>query len=365
MNNEQNDLTPYGIREFAFNGTNNRHAFHPLEYVETLKGQTDCFQSIYLHSLEIEKYYHAQATITGKPGLTGYKGIVSCDVLTIDIDVKNDLYKAQFILKGILYRLENDFSVDCHQLRINFSGNKGFHADIPAVLFGGFNASPDIPKLHSKIVHQLALNFEDAVDLNIYYTIGLIRIENTIHSSSGLYSIPLTLEEVNSLTIDEIKALAATVRELPVADHSTLSFVQRLVDLKEQCIRELISTPSPASSSNSISYTSCDPKYFHTMFKHCSILKEIKRKADAKEMIGHPDRIILGTVATAFGQDGLKKVHEILQGQPNYDQQKTEYYMQTMAQNTYKPTLCNNICGQNNLCEPMKAINKRSPIAFA
>lgn len=365
MNNEQNNLRPYGIREYAINGTNNRHAFHPIEQVETLIGKTDCFQSIYLHSSEIENYYHAQATITGKPGLTGYKGIVSCDVVTIDIDVKDDLPRAQTILKGILYRLERDFGVDCHQVRIVFSGNKGFHLDIPSILFGGFTPSTDLPKLHSKIIYQLALGFDNAVDQDIYYTVGLIRIENTKHSASGLFSIPLTLEEVNSLAIDEIKALAVGIRELPVVEHSSLSFVQRLVDLKEQCIREMNAAPSLITSSNSISYTSCDPKYFHTMFKHCSILKEIKRKAESKEMIGHPDRIILGTVATAFGQDGLKKVHEILQGQPNYDQQKTEYYMQTMAQNTYKPTLCNSICGQNNLCEAMKAINKRSPIAFA
>ena len=364
MNNEQDNLTPYGIREFAFNGANNRHSFHPIQFIETLKGQTDCFQSIYHHSSEIEKYYHAQATITGKPGLTGYKGIVSCDVLTIDIDVKDDLPRAQSILKGILYRLERDFGVDCHQVRLVFSGNKGFHLDIPSPLFGGFLPSIDLPKLHSKIVYQLALGFDNAVDQDIYYTVGLIRIENTKHSSSGLFSIPLTLEEVNSLTIDEIKALAVAIRDVPVVDHSTLSFVQRLVDLKEQCIRELLSAPSPASS-NSFSCNSADPKYFQTMFKHCSILKEIKRKAYAKEMISHPDRFILGTVATAFGPDGLKKVHEILQGQSNYDQQKTEYYLKTMAQNTYKPTLCNSICGQDNLCEAMKAINKRSPIAFA
>ena len=365
MNNEQNDLTPYGIREFAINGANNRHAFHPIEHVETLKGNTDCFQSIFLHSSEIENYYHAQATINGKPGLTGYKGIVSCDVLTIDIDVKDDLPRAQSILKGILFRLERDFGVNGHQVRIVFSGNKGFHLDIPSPLFGGFLPSVDLPKLHSRIVYQLALGFDNAVDQDIYYTVGLIRIENTKHSSSGLFSIPLTFEEINSLTIDEIKAQAVSIRELQSIDFSTLTFVQRLVDLKEQCIRDLNSTSTLATSSNSMSYTSCDPKYFNTMFKHCSILKEIKRKADAKEMIGHPDRVILGTVATAFGQDGLKKVHEILQSQPNYDQQKTEYYMNTMAQNTYKPTLCNSICGQNNLCEAMKAINKRSPIAFA
>jgi P4 family phage/plasmid primase-like protien len=364
MTYDQNALT-YGIREYAIDGPNNRSKFHPLEYVDTLKGKTDCFQSIYLHSSEIEKYYHARETTTGKPGLTGYKGSVSCDTLTIDIDVKGDLQRAQFILKGILFRLEHDFGVDCHQLRINFSGNKGFHIDIPAILFGGFTPSPDLPKLHSIIVRQLALNFEDAVDLDIYYTIGLIRIENTIHSSSGLYSIPLTYEEVNELAIDEIKALAAGIRNLPKVDPATFTFVQKLVDLKERSIIELQTSPLVSTNSEVISYTSADPRYFGTMLKHCKVLKEIKRKSSEKEVVGHSDRIFLGTVATAFGKDGVKKVHEILQSQANYDPEKTEFYMNTMAQNTYKPTLCNNICGQNNLCEAMKAINKRSPIAFA
>lgn len=364
MQNENTNST-YGIREYAINGTSSRHQFHPIEYVDTLKGRTDCFQSIYTHSSIIEKYYQAQATITGKPGLTGYRDSVACNNLTIDIDVKGDLARALTILRGMLSRLEHDFEVNCNHLRINFSGNKGFHIEIPDVLFGGFVPSANLPRLHSAIAYQLALGFEDAVDMDIYYTIGLIRIENTVHGTSNLYSIPLTYEEATKLTIEEIKAMAASVRDLPRIGPSTLSFVQKLVDLKESCIAELQSSPAIATNPNTISYTSADPKHFNTMLKHCRVLKEVKHKSDEKEPIGHVDRIVLGTVATAFGQEGVKRVHEILQGQPNYDPLKTEYYMKTMAQNTYKPTLCNNICGQKNLCEAMKAINKCSPIAFA
>ena len=218
MINENNDSIRFGIREYAINGTDNRHNFQPIEYVETLKGKTDCFQSIYLHSSELEKYYHAQETIQGKASLTGYRKEVSCEILPLDIDVEGDLEKAKFITRGLLYRLENDFGVDCHQVRIDFSGNKGFHIDIPAQLFGGFIPSALLPQLHSKIVHQLALGFEDAVDLDIYYTVGLIRIENTKHSKTGLFSIPLTFEEVNTLTIVEIKTLALVQRDVPTVD---------------------------------------------------------------------------------------------------------------------------------------------------
>ncbi len=364
MNHDDNAVT-FGIREYATNGTTNRHNFQPIEYVETLNGTTDSFQSIYLHSSEIEKYFQAQATLTGKPGLTGYKKEVSCDVLTIDIDVEGDLDRAKFIAKGMLSRLGNDFGVDCLQVRIVFSGNKGFHIDIPSQLFGGFIPSAQLPRLHSKIVQLLASGFEDAVDLGIYYTVGLIRVENTRHSTSGLFAIPLTLKEVNSLKIEEIKAMAEDTRDLAAVDPTALSFSQRLVDLKDQCLRELNSAPISAVTTSSFSYTSCDPTKFSTMCRHCHIMKEIKRKAQAKEVIGHPDRIILGTVATAFGEDGVKIVHDMLAGQDNYDKQRTEYYMQTMAQNAYKPTLCDTICGRDKLCEPMKAINKRSPIAFA
>ena len=291
MNNDNNAVT-YGIREYATNGPTNRHNFQPREHVESLKGQHDCFQSLYLHSSEIEKYYQAQATINGKPGLIGYKGVVSCDVLTIDIDVKGDLDKAQQIAKGLLFRLERDFGVDCHIVKIVFSGNKGFHIDIPSALFGEFIPSVGLPNLHSKIVYQLALGFESAVDLDIYYTIGLIRIENTRHGSSRLFSIPLTLEEMNTLTIDEIKLLAMEPRDIAMVNSTTLSFAQGLVDLKEQCIREALSAPTYSPTGYSISYTSCDPKHFTTMFRHCTILKEIKRKSDAKEFIGHQDRIV-------------------------------------------------------------------------
>ena len=363
MTYDQNLTDTYCVREFATGGTTNRHQFHPLQYVETLKGQDDCFQSIYLHSPTIQEYFKAQTVITGKPSLTGYKDVVGSDFLPIDVDVKDDLPQAQVVTKALLARLESEFQVDCRNIRIVFSGNKGFHLELPSELFGGFTPSTSIPRLHNAIVRYLAMGFDKNVDLDIYYTLGLIRIENTKHSSSGLFAIPLTLEEINTLTIEQIKALAVSPRDLPIEPPS--SFVQTLVDLKEQCERDLDVVTTTPRTYDLTAYVSLDARKFRTVCMHCAVLKDILRKSTAKENIGHQDRLTLGTVATGFGEHAFSLVDGILSGQSNYDSQKTKFYLQTMAQNAYKPTLCNNICGADKLCTPIKAINKRSPIAFA
>jgi P4 family phage/plasmid primase-like protien len=365
MTYDKNLSDIFCVREYAIGGTTNRHQFHSIQHVEMLKGKDDAFQSIYLHSPTIQEYFKAQSVINGKPSLTGYKEIVGSDFLFGDIDVKGDLATAQSITKSLIDRWERDFQVHSSTIRIVFSGNKGFHLDIPAELFAGFSPSKQLPQLQSAIVRHLAMGFENSVDLDIYYTLGLIRIENTKHGSSGLFAIPLTYEELSTLTIDQIKALAVSPRDLARIDTTTLTFVQSLVDLKEQCERDLASPVVVPQTYGGMSYTSCDPKKFPSVCKHCQVMAEIKRKSEAKELISHQERLTLGTVATAFGQDGVQIVHELLQGQPNYDVQKTAYYLQTMAQNAYKPTLCNTICGPDKLCDSIKAISRRSPIAFA
>jgi hypothetical protein len=68
---------------------------------------------------------------------------------------------------------------------------------------------------------------------------------------------------------------------------------------------------------------------------------------------------------TAFGDDGKARVHKLLEGQKNYNKGQSSYYLNAMDANGYKPELCLTICGKDNLCPAIRAINRKSPIAFA
>ncbi len=361
----------FNIREYSIGSVSNRNNFNTIDYAEQLSGKIESFRSLYQHTTDIIKYAEAQETIRQKKTVSGYKAAVAASELVLDIDVKDDLQRALDITRGLVNRLEIDFSVNPEHLRIQFSGNKGFHIEIPAELFGGFDPSDKLPRLQALIARAISAGFEDVVDLDIYYHVALYRIENTRHGVSGLFTMPLTPDELNGLSLEGIKTLASSPRELPMP--TGLTFVQSLSDLKHECERRLkqddLTDPAvnnqAEEKASDTSHSKPEPAKIGLLFKRCRVLRLIEQKSKTGEAIGHKERVALGTVLTEFGEDGKRKVHDLLAKQDNYDREKTEYYMDTMARNAYKPELCKTICGEDNLCPAIKAINRRSPIAFS
>jgi P4 family phage/plasmid primase-like protien len=171
-----------------------------------------------------------------------------------------------------------------------------------------------------------------------------------------------------SLSLEQIKELARNPRYL---DHPTgLTFVQKLADLKNECELELkreeAATSGPVTfvPDSNASYVKADPNKMDKVFKRCRVMAAIQKKSETGESIGHKDRVALGTVLTAFDDTGKARVHKILEKQGNYNKEKTQYYLDSMAESAYKPELCRTICGESNLCPAIKSVNRRSPIAF-
>ncbi|HEY6191348.1 MAG TPA: phage/plasmid primase, P4 family [Bacteroidota bacterium] len=267
----------------------------------------------------------------------------------------------------IIENLRTNYSVEPASLSICFSGNKGFHLQVPAELFGGFTPSKDLPRLHKMIVEQLAGEFSYLVDYTIYGHVSIIRLENTLHENSSLFAIPLTFNELQEKSIDDIRTMAGSIRvDVRRKDPSTIASNQKLATLKHAMEEKILTAPvSTVDENNLYSYSNLNLQGWNKISKHCKVLKQIEQKGKTGELIRHDDRVALGSIATAFGDDGKKKVHDILKTQGNYDKDRTEYYMDTMADSGYKPKLCENICGPDKLCDAIKAINRRSPIAFA
>ncbi|MHB1050638.1 MAG: phage/plasmid primase, P4 family [Bacteroidota bacterium] len=288
---------------------------------------------------------------------------MSASDLTIDIDVKDDLLRAQSVAIAVVMRLQNDFQLPTSWVRIRFSGNKGFHIIIPAIAFGGFTPSSELPKLFCSIVKEITKDFSDCVDWGIYYPVSLIRIENTINEKSGRYCIPITVDELNKYSIDQIQTLATSIRDLPLPDVNTMTAIPALVELKTEC---LLNLNRPIEHSDHLGMVE-PPKAIkmQTVFKRCARMKDIQNMSMENKPIGHNERLNLGCVLSAFGKEGLDKVHDMLKDQAVYDRDKTEYYLESMVKNAYKPNLCDRICGHDNRCEAIKTIRRRSPIAFA
>lgn len=110
------------------------------------------------------------------------------------------------------------FNISYHippeQLEIYFSGGKGIHIIVPAKILG-----IEPMRLLNGVFKHIALSAKaytpnKTIDTQIYDNRRLFRIPNTRHEKSNLYKIPITHQELKSLSEDEIKELAKQPREL-------------------------------------------------------------------------------------------------------------------------------------------------------
>lgn len=153
-----------------------------------------------------ESYYNYW--LENDKSVSDYRGQYYPSFMPIDID-SNDLEKSQKVCREILGLFETEFDVILDSIRIYFSGSKGFHLEVPITLFGDIAPSQDFAKRFKRIAVEFGFR---EIDTKIYHLNALWRLENTINSKSGLYKIPLTVNEIRKFDINQIKELAKTTR---------------------------------------------------------------------------------------------------------------------------------------------------------
>ncbi len=236
----------YNLTEISTNGPSHNGIFQNSHNHFNHTGVPDCYNSVYLHSQEIKPYFNTHFNEKGQNSVAGYKGSVWIKQLVIDFDIEEekrqeDLLQLKEDIKRFLLYLQQVYEVELSHLQYRFSGCKGFHIIIPAILFGGFDASETLPDQIRNIVIKLTEGWR--IDTSIYNHISYIRIPNTKNSKSNLFAIPLTKDELFRLTIDEIKELAKQPRTVDFIDPKELLPNTELVKLKDEIVgKKIIST---------------------------------------------------------------------------------------------------------------------------
>lgn len=191
--------------EVAIGGVDKRNRVIQATQLEDLLNDrsVDCFCTYFRYPEAFVKH------IKEKGSVRGYNGPCFTDYLPVDID-SLDLDKSLDTTKKFLENLKLIHDVDLNVLPIYFSGAKGFHIMIPSKLF---SIEPDtkLPEFLKNLVRELLVEGIE-VDEKIYDKTRLLRIPNTRHSATGLYKIPLSVEEVFNKSIEEIKELAKKPR---------------------------------------------------------------------------------------------------------------------------------------------------------
>lgn len=153
-----------------------------------------------------------KAILEEKHTLSGIKDTVTNN-LYFDFDSKADLELARAdaleVANRLLTRGFDEDEIGCY-----FTGGKGFSIEVETNEY----ITPDKFK---------AITLDLASDLSTFDTVvadpnRIVRIANTRHQNSGLYKIPLTPEELTTLTIPEIKLLAKNPRANKMLKVATL-----------------------------------------------------------------------------------------------------------------------------------------------
>lgn len=111
------------------------------------------------------------------------------------------------VLAAIKY-LRIVYNITNNDVKIFFSGSKGVHVILPKEVIGVE------PSRHLNMAYRLMaedimkLTHATTIDLRIYDNRRLFRMPNSIHPKTDLYKIPLTYEELTTLTYESIITMA-------------------------------------------------------------------------------------------------------------------------------------------------------------
>jgi len=194
-----------------------------IDDLDIPNGSNDIFTTYLRYPIEFQEHWRQNNRSVAK-----YNGSCYSDFLPIDLDSEN-LSDAQVECQHIISLLVDQYEVNPDCLGVFFSGSKGFHIEIPTFLFGNIKPSPNLPYIFKEIPKILDIEYHDST---IYNRNALWRFPNTINAKSGLYKIPLFFNQINNLTIDDIKSLATKpVEGWKPVDYEDWDSINELVEI--------------------------------------------------------------------------------------------------------------------------------------
>ena len=217
------------------------------EHVQKYEGQL--FRSHFAFNKETAKKVREIGS------LTGYDGLLHLPYLIWDIDGEGCVDKAQEVVAQLIDKA----GIEENDIRIFFSGNKGFHVEVPYQLldFPVWIPAGELLTTYRGLTDAIA----PGTDRMIYVLTSIYRIEYSEHKS-GLYKIPITLDTLREHTFEEVRELAATRPEIPAFTYpsitepekpqATPSATQPETQVKYRPSHSIDSGPSDAAPGNRV-----------------------------------------------------------------------------------------------------------------
>ncbi|MBN1578746.1 MAG: hypothetical protein JW913_19440 [Chitinispirillaceae bacterium] len=178
--------------------------------------EMDCFgiindaevhASVFNHSSALLKY-----KLKNRGSVARYKSEVKLLSLVFDFD-HEEIEHARKDLLHLISKMKEVYQLKENEFVLFFSGNKGFHLYVAAPWIKEIKPSIDVPQRIKKVVMHWK-NECPSIDENIYKVTSLIRVPNSLNTKSNLYKIPLSIQQVKNMTIEEIRNMAKKQRKI-------------------------------------------------------------------------------------------------------------------------------------------------------
>lgn len=140
----------------------------------------------------------------------GHEGLHHWPGLVLDIDCEDDVETARRVSVEIVETVTRICGLDPAQVRVAFSGSKGFHLVLPGELFGP-EGNRQSCRFWKFVAHRLRETYPQICPM-IYSAAALLRLSGSVNYKSGLYKIPLEFAELRDLSASDITAMAKSPR---------------------------------------------------------------------------------------------------------------------------------------------------------
>lgn len=155
--------------------------------------------------------------------------------LDLNIETEEDYSILKKDLINIVTYLEMWYGIPSSYIKYYFTGKKGFHLIINPDIF---DVTPDnnLNVYYKEIAKELNKATEtELIDTKIYDKKRLIRLVNSINSKTGLYKVPVTYEQIVTMSFAEMREYASSPKSIiKVNTESCEKAVNRLREIKEQ-----------------------------------------------------------------------------------------------------------------------------------
>lgn len=133
----------------------------------------------------------------------------------IDLDIDNiekDYSKLTRDLLLIYRQLKNKLYLNDRDIEIYFSGSKGFHIIVNEKILG-VEPSRNLNDIYKLLALRLkSFTITKCIDTKIYDRKRLLRLPNTINHKTGLYKVPVSIEQVRSFDYNQMKEYASEAK---------------------------------------------------------------------------------------------------------------------------------------------------------